>query len=321
MLESFTSYIELFAALYLTISLDDILFGKFWMPDYKKKARKQLKGIGLPPLAEKTTISNTVELAKIEDMLSRRRGALMLGLCIILLVIAGFEGLYLPVAGSVFCSFSLLLLMAIIGISYVFDGVFLKCWRHVCIMLIVGALFYSLVLFVAARNSGHLCLYGMDCFWLSTVTKSLVILMLLLPILWQLFRNWMYSTYYLEYVSSEAKKSLKEYEVKTREVDYSEDDVYIDHDVSEPFEKMMEDLKPLFVPRIPVLIKYAFREYRSSSGCRIRRAYRRYVKMRPRPLISDYCEKFGIDRIAFCVYKKKKTIETRRSRTKCFFTY
>lgn len=53
MISDFSSLIELFAAIYLTISLDDLLLRRFWTPDYKKKLESEFEKIKMPEMAKK----------------------------------------------------------------------------------------------------------------------------------------------------------------------------------------------------------------------------------------------------------------------------
>ena len=48
MISNFSSLIELFAAICLTISLDDLLLRRFWTPDYEDKVKKEFANIMMP---------------------------------------------------------------------------------------------------------------------------------------------------------------------------------------------------------------------------------------------------------------------------------
>ena len=66
MISDFSSLIELFAAIYLTISLDDLLLRRFWTPDYKKKLESEFEKIKMPEMAKKTIIKRTEDYSSYE---------------------------------------------------------------------------------------------------------------------------------------------------------------------------------------------------------------------------------------------------------------
>ena len=210
MIDNLSSYIELFAAVYLTISLDDLLLKRFWTPDYKQKMDDAFKSIGMPELAKSQTLERASQISSIEETRSRKRGVILFSFSVLLLILIGLEDGFgfsntnTEAIGIVFTAF-------LYYIVFIFDGIFLKTgWRVLfyvfCTPLVVvcsGCLLMS--------NSPTKAFLQSSVGKLAFLSKVVIVLALLTPVLWQLFRNWIYTRYYLLYIVEQTTIKTEEY--------------------------------------------------------------------------------------------------------------
>lgn len=83
MIAEFSSFIELSAAVYVTMCLDSEKFKLFWNPDRK---------VAVPEMNLQTLIDDSVEKMRDYEILTlRRMGLFMIAICFMLLVLVGFE--------------------------------------------------------------------------------------------------------------------------------------------------------------------------------------------------------------------------------------
>lgn len=208
MIGSLSSFIELFAAIYLTITLDDLLLKRFWTPDYTLEMENAISGIKLPNIAKNDVLKMSRSILQDEDKRSRRRGGLMFYSAVLMLILIGFESGskgYSTVEGVTLILYSLF-----ISISYIFDEIFLRSTLKVIISIIVSTI---LAVFFGLSVS---CCDKLACLStivpkLSNLVKFIIIAFLILPVLWQLLRNLIYTRFYLRYIVYVIDKKAKEY--------------------------------------------------------------------------------------------------------------
>lgn len=323
MIANFSSLIELFAAIYLTISLDDLLLRRFWTPDYEKKVTEEFEKIKMPDLAKRPTIQNAAQLSVDVEKRSRKRGGLMFGLTVSLLIIIGFEEYFVSL--DLFCRASLLLLL-ISGISlvYIFDYFFLKSWWSLLWVTLLMPLFIGVIAFVLPHFSICAKMNESDSGGsLVIVVKIVLVLALILPVVWQLFRNWMYTRYYLQYIIDQTSVKAKEYYMALR-CDPSKG-----HKMSEiaqpylnavgkavaagngdrpikPFlDILQKELSKIeYVPTLYPLLKYSSQSYKKKhlSRRRLKKLYTKYKCYPKLPSMEKFCEDEKINYEAFKAY-------------------
>ena len=324
MIADFSSFIELVAAIYLTISLDDLLLRRFWTPDYAKKLEREFDGIVIPQIAKRPTLQRAKELSSKEDARSRKRGALMFSLTVILLVAIGFE----PTLGIKECfqaiAYCTVLIMVVI--LYTLDELFLRSWWAVIIS--VGLLLLLFIVF----------LFWLPCYafyelWSSGAinravfyVKPLMVFVLLSPILWQILRNWIYSRYYLPYIVDLVTQKANEY---NKAMTINPKQGHKISEVAKPYLDVIgyaiaaneEDrlIKPFldilvaelsdikYVPLLPELVWYSYKTYRKKHPHThtLARYYKQYYAQQPLPKIESFCNSNGIDYDAFRNYHLK----------------
>ncbi len=207
MIANFSSFIEFLAAIYVTMCLDNQICRNFWTPDYFDSMRTILKGYnfeGSSNLFQKLQDGINDIYGRISN-LSQKKGGFMLGFCVWLLILIGLEGNikdelwgYIPFLFSCFYVFVIVL----------FSKFILCKWKFVIL-----ALLGLLVTFVLSY------IYAVQLFqWVSSLNLNLLdykyfifIIILLLPILHQLWVNWLYSSVYKGYLKKQVELEYEKY--------------------------------------------------------------------------------------------------------------
>lgn len=326
MISDFSSLIELFAAIYLTITVDDLLFRRFWTPDYAKKLDKEMEKIKMPALAKRSTIEKTTILSSLEERRSRKRGAIMFGLSVILLIVIGFENYFAPL-GDIGRSGLLSLLVLFVLIIYFFDDCLLKSWWSVLTSVVVVPLLIGLVAIFLPLLAGYEDRAKESHEGYVLLARMFLVVALILPVLWQLFRNWIYTGYYLTYIIEQTKDKAKDYndalrydhtkgqKVKDVATEYHDAVLQVvaagsgDRPITSFLEILKENLAKIeYVPTLIPLLKYSYRSYKKKhiSKRRLKNLYDRYKTILPAPKMEKFCEDEGISFEKFKAYHLKQ---------------
>ena len=195
--------VQFFSALYVTITIDSLMFKRFWTPDLYGIVQSNLNRFkfALSTPSNEKLLKQIKGYASQIDSQSRRRGGYFLMICVSLLILFSFEVSFdvkiLPIL-----YFSLLISVVIAGVVYII-GIF--CWNRwlhvvlsflfVVLLNVFGVYLFSLTFFepiyLWATNNAELIL-----FWLKLVT----IILIVTPILIRLYINWLNSEVYMKYL-------------------------------------------------------------------------------------------------------------------------
>lgn len=187
------TFVQLFAAFYVTLSVENQIFRQFWTPAYYKTIVNLIPKYGFrySTRFQQQFTKSIQELSRDLEAESRKKGTIMLLVCIVLL---GYSVFFSSAKTPVSHSLSLITyaILALAGI--VFSHYLLKRWR--CVVI------YGLISLFIAIAIGYI--YEKWIYWIWTpqkesivnVSKTCVISALILPIIWQLFINWLYSDVY-----------------------------------------------------------------------------------------------------------------------------
>lgn len=225
MISSLSTYIQFIAAIYVTICLDNMIGRRFWSPNYYEMVIGELSifkdTISTPKqraLQEK--IKNKAHLL---DDRSRKRGCLMLFYCILLLLYCAFEpdfyaklpegkellSYYFPFSIMIFVS----LILPLFYHKILSRWIFLIITIAICTILFVTLTYFSQSIFLP------------QCLHFIVNSKLAIAILLPLPIIYQLYVNWLYSTAYLCHLRWEVRdeflkyqKSKAAYEKKDKEM-------------------------------------------------------------------------------------------------------
>lgn len=207
MIANFSSFIEFLAAIYVTMCLDNQICRNFWTPDYFNSMRTILEGYdfeGSSNLFQKLQDGINNIYVRISN-LSQKKGGFMLGFCVWLLILIGLEEQiknelwgYIPFLLSCFYVFVIVL----------FSKFILCKWKFV-ISALLGLLATFLLSYIYANQIFQ---------WIGALNLNLLdykyfvfVIVLLLPILHQLWVNWIYSSVYKGYLKKQVELEYEKY--------------------------------------------------------------------------------------------------------------
>ena len=234
--------IQFLAAIYVTISWDNLMFHRFWSPDYYALVNRQLSVIS------KEFSSNKLEqlrnqIQKKECFLeskSRKRGVFMLLISLTLMVYIGFEKTlpvnYTPIDLQnhnvplvALCFFS--------GVFLIVSHWTLHTWKKT-----IGCFFVVLIFFIVSLCFQSGMSYNTDVWNPCYCAKPLMVIILILPILYQLYVNWLYSKAYVVYLHIAITQEKDSYLSSKKGIDEGKEEL-----ISEDYNKV---IKKLYVQNI-----------------------------------------------------------------------
>jgi len=205
LLSHFSSFIEVLTGIYISMCMDDVLRG-IWSPKYYEDLESALKEYYLKEhddLISRIVTANKDKADSIKKYMKNRASFFFVS-CIILLLLSGYE--------SVFVSFG--------DTSYQMTMFFLAFWM-------VFLLCLNKVLFSTRQHTAtaiiFLILLTFVSYWLNDnfiaicvsdkIVVNMVLVVLIIPILWQAFVCWMFSGPYKGYISKKLAHGKANYEL------------------------------------------------------------------------------------------------------------
>lgn len=195
------------AAIYVTMCLDNQICRNFWTPDYFESMKTILEGYdfeGSSNLFNKLQEEINNIYGRVSN-LSQKKGGFMLGFCVWLLILIGWED---EIKEELWGYIPFLLSCFYVFVIVFFPKSFLYKWKFVVLTLL--GLFATFVISYIYANQIYL--------WPSPLTSILLdlkyfvfIIVLLLPILHQLWVNWIYSSVYKGYLKEPVKLEYDKY--------------------------------------------------------------------------------------------------------------
>lgn len=206
MVSSFSSFIEFFAAVYVTMCIDNAYCKQFWTPIYYKEMNSLLSSYDFSASSLAIDkIKNEIEATnKRVQNYSQHKGGIMLCFCVVLLVFIGFEGeerhecqYY---ASLIYNSLLVVCLVAA-------PNILLRTWRWVCFWLLIIAVIYYMV--ETTDNDLMRDNLLIDAFYQHL--RLVLVLLVSFPILHQLYLDWLYSRIYKAYLRNKVKHEYEKY--------------------------------------------------------------------------------------------------------------
>lgn len=207
-LQNFSSLLEVFTAIYVSMFLDDIL-KNIWTPDYKKKISQLIEGMKIPAISffVKKVEDNIDVNAKDISSHMKRKATFLIVCCLSLLLLAGMEAKsdVLPQYG-----YMIVTLLSVIALILVFLG----RWTFAKFSRVVLCIGFYVIVFILLYYTG-VPEYFSGLAWLKSVDYTVAIVAVLtvvtLPVLWQLFLIWVYSSLYKGYMQEKISKEAYVY--------------------------------------------------------------------------------------------------------------
>lgn len=240
MLNELNTIVQFLAALYVTITIDNIVIRRFWTPDLYMIVKKTLTkfDFALSSPAQEGLLASIQASAAIVEKQSRLRGAYFLLLCISILVFNCFESNISDTASPVFY-FSILVTLIVACLFYIYGMYRWIQWRSIIICYVILLLVFTLNVLLPLHIDSF---NGWRAWMTSYVTtilildKIFIIALLSIPILIRLFLNWLNSSVYVNCLNEKLNKEYESYKktadaIKTKNrknCDAKYDEVYKD---------------------------------------------------------------------------------------------
>ena len=207
MISNLSSFIQLFAAVYLTMCFDDKFFSRFWSRKYDNLKFSELFGTSsVSKLVQERFDANIDRIKVSEKRRMRMRGTYFFMLTVFLLIVMGFEKGIAAYTGVLNLSYSYIGLALLLYSVYFLDKHIMNHWLWVYVyvfLLITGFCLAVFLIHAQPVTDGF-------AFKMKVAAKVLIISVLIVPAIWQLFTNWVYAnTYHIYAISELTKESEK----------------------------------------------------------------------------------------------------------------
>ncbi len=205
MLSNYSSFFEFIAAVYCTMSIDNILTQKIWSVDYFEGFKRALDGMSFEGNSNITSELVEKNRNRVNIMQTKLTKKSVLMLCYITLILL-FCGLEADLSNS--CTVqsvytSIITGSSIVLLCHLLSRYIFKKWKWTFIgvssMCIASGITYFHHI-AGTKIEAHLITYS-------------VIALLLWPILWQIFLVWVYKSLYYGYVKHEMLRVKHDYEL------------------------------------------------------------------------------------------------------------
>lgn len=208
MISNFSSFVEFFAAIYVTMAVNNDFCSNFWTPRYYKEMEQLLK-------TYKFSGSSSIHNKLMEEIKSKYevvqshahfRGFILLTLCIGYLIFMGYENEEnsLIVAHYV----PLLYSTVLVGLTILFSGLFLTNWKWT----ILSVFLYGVVYIVLKIGNWEMVASLSVSKFLYTYKTQLMVGIILLPIIYQIYVYWLHSSIYKGYLKHHVALEYERYQ-------------------------------------------------------------------------------------------------------------
>jgi len=213
MIGDLNSFVQFMAAIYLTLTIDSLLFKRYWSPAYYEMVTKQLEQYKFKSTQhlEQKLQDSIKDMEDVITTTARKRGAVMLIACLTTLIFAAFE-LTCPeitakpdvVAAHTnqYVCFDLYLYLTMIAFV-------LFMWWMVNFLVVLVVV--TLLPLVFLLNLSPALLSHIQCLHFISDSRILLIIVLLLPIVYQITVNWLYSDVFRKYLIRSLNSVYKDY--------------------------------------------------------------------------------------------------------------
>lgn len=327
MLTNISSLIQLFAAIYLTMCLDNLFFNRFWARDYSEIIEKEFKKIKhVPDEALKPSINRVKDAAEDEEKRMRRLGTFMFIMTSFLLIFIGFENGIIAYTGSQGLAYSYVFLSVMMLLFYGFDRYLMDRWLKVYGVIIVLLLvFCGLVFLLPSLRFYDSFRDEFSHFW-RVAAKTSVVVAIIIPVMWQLFRNWVYARFYLSHILAQVEAEVGKFnnaisfdseKQSIHSIKASYQDLAVKVATSRGTDARITDLSDGFMAELslldysPTLIpllknSWALFRFERPSLRRRKKLYKGFIELKSSMERMEYCRNNNVSYKAMFEYYQKK---------------
>ncbi len=249
MISNYSSLIELFSAIYITMAVEYRYFREIWNPTTNNAVADILRE------AEGTdSRDDHIELIKcnIEGLHSslairtNRRGALMVGVCVFLLIFIGYEN-ELQSINCYKTYLSLDIALLFICLVMLFSKYILTKLKGVVFFIVVMVVLFWIIFF-----SDNKYLNDGEFVFIDEITPIIVVSTVIIPVIYHLLVNWMFHGVYQGYLKQAMTNAITEYNNAYRGKNANPVE-YEDVDISDIKETLLSEISRICRPGIVTL--------------------------------------------------------------------
>lgn len=200
MLANYSSYIEVLAAVYTSMYIDKALT-EFWAPDYFLKLKQdidQYQLTGDDVLRKKLFNENSAWISQLKNRM-KRKAVFMFAITVFLLIFIGMENSIVTNMDTIQLTnlYNVTLAVAFITtiVTTIFQHILFSKWKYAIFSIITLPCLFLLLWY----GNWDFISYMTP---LNTYAAYIVLFLITLPIIWQLFVNWIYSSAYSGFIKS-----------------------------------------------------------------------------------------------------------------------
>lgn len=242
MISDLSSFVEFFAAVYVTMAVNNDFCSNFWTPQYYKEMEILLSKYHFSWSSSMSNeLNETIKqnYTKVQKN-ARLKGTILLVLCILLLISMGFENE---------CNFNkitfhtpILYCILFTSIVLIFSKFLVKNWRHVLGVIAIYGIIFIITKFIHWEYFNQ----NKVIEWMFDYRKYLLILIIVLPIFHQMYIYWIYSSIYKGYLKHRTNEENKKYVssmegIKNRQKN-KVDKIYLDKWTDSKFNQPSSDI-------------------------------------------------------------------------------
>ena len=217
LLSHFSSFIEVLTGIYISMCMDDVLKG-IWSPKYYEDLESALKEYYLKnhdELISRIVNANKEKADSIKKYMKNRASFFFIS-CIILLLFSGYESVFVSGADSSFQMIMFFLAVWMVFLSF-FNKLLFSTKQHTVTAILLLILLTFLFYWINNRFFGA-CVS-------DKAVVNLVLVILIIPILWQAFVCWMFSGPYKGYISKKLANGKVNYELAEQGINEHNPDI------------------------------------------------------------------------------------------------
>lgn len=208
-LQDFSSILEVYTALYVSMFIDEIL-RDVWTPEYKQKITSLVKGMKLPAISYfvKKVEDNIDKNAEDIRGYMKRKALFFFVFSMSLLLLAGLE-LHSEILKR--NEYLIVSLLSFVGVIFIFVGRWAyDKYSRVTLSIMLYCALFALLYYPGIGDYLHEITALKDIGYKTAVCSFLIVISF--PILWQIFLIWIYSSLYKGYMYEKITKEAYIYE-------------------------------------------------------------------------------------------------------------
>lgn len=207
LLSHFSSLLEVVTAIYISMCMDDVLRG-VWSPKYYEDLAKALKDYyieGHDELVNRIVETNR-EKADSISMYMKNRAAFLAVITMLFILLLGYESAYQN-NSTMLANIGMMMVFLVISSILVIlcNSISFSTKQHTASSIFLAVVLTSIL----TLANGKWFRFSIEQSWIANI----IIFLIILPILWQVFVCWMFSSAYKGYIRRKLQVGKRNYEL------------------------------------------------------------------------------------------------------------